>query len=547
MQRILFIFLSFILSLSIYAQEFGRADSLRGYLFPERSCYDVTYYHLSLNINPDKKFIKGFNEIHFTATDNFSIIQIDLFENMKINRIEFQKENLDFHRDYNAVFINFNKEIKKGDKHFIKVFYEGKPRIAVRPPWDGGFSWDKDKNGNHWIGVSCQGLGASSWWPNKDHQSDEPDSMLISCQVPTGLKCVSNGNLRFHDLRKSTKYYNTFNWFVSYPINNYDVSLNIADYKHFSDKFISYDGDTLDLDYYVLKYNEEKARKQFKQVKPMLKCFENIFGKYPFWNDGYALVETPYLGMEHQSAIAYGNEYLRGYKGNTKFTAGFDFDYIIIHETGHEWWGNSITSNDISDLWLHESFCTYSEVLYVECIYGYDSMIKYVTNQMKNTKNIKPIVGIPNVHSEGSSDMYSKGSSVLHTIRSIVNNDSLWFLTLKSITNNFKHQTVDGSEVLDYISFKTGKNLDYIFKQYLYNAKLPEFQYKLEKRNNNSILKYRWEAIENFNMPIKVSLNSTDYFEWIYPNDSWQEIVVNIRLDEFKIAEHLFLIDVKKL
>ena len=527
------------------AQEFGRSDSLRGYLSPLRSCYDVTYYHLDINVDPEEKFIKGYTEIHFNALESFQIFQNDLFENMNISQIIYKEKELDFTREFNAVFVDFKDTIELNTQAFITVFYDGYPREAINAPWDGGFSWKKDKNDKDWIGVSCQGLGASSWWPNKDHQSDEPDSMLISCQIPYGLTCVSNGNLRLHDLRKSTMHFNTFHWFVSYPINNYDVSVNIGDYVHFGDKFIS-QSDTLSLDYYVLSYNEDKARKQFEQVKPMLRCFEEYLGPYPFFNDGYALIETPYLGMEHQSGIAYGNDYKPGYKGNTDFIAGLDFDYIIIHETGHEWWGNSITANDISDMWIQETFCTYSEVLYVECIYGYDAMIKYVKNQMSMARNARPIVGVPDVHSKGSSDMYAKGSAVMHTVRSLVENDSLWFDLIKTMTNHFKYQTIDGRDVLNYINQKSGKNFDNIFQQYLYNSKLPVFEYYFTGFGRNKKLNYRWKAIESFNMPIKVRLDG-NFYKWVYPTSEWQQIRMKGSSRNFKIAQHLFLIDSKKI
>ena len=542
----IFVFYVFLfISSSLVAQEFGRSDSLRGYLSPLRSCYDVTYYHLDINVDPEAKFIKGYTEIHFNALESFQIFQIDLFENMNISQIIYKEKELDFTREFNAVFIDFKDTIELNTQAFITVFYDGYPREAINAPWDGGFSWKKDKNDKDWIGVSCQGLGASSWWPNKDHQSDEPDSMLVSCQIPYGLTCVSNGNLRLHDLRKSTMHFNTFHWFVSYPINNYDVSVNIGDYVHFGDKFIS-QSDTLSLDYYVLSYNEDKARKQFEQVKPMLRCFEEYLGPYPFFNDGYALIETPYLGMEHQSGIAYGNDYKPGYKGNTDFIAGLDFDYIIIHETGHEWWGNSITANDISDMWIQETFCTYSEVLYVECIYGYDAMIKYVKNQMSMARNARPIVGVPDVHSKGSSDMYAKGSAVMHTVRSLVENDSLWFDLIKTMTNHFKYQTIDGRDVLNYINQKSGKNFDNIFQQYLYNSKLPVFEYYFTGFGRNKKLNYRWKAIESFNMPIKVRLDG-NFYKWVYPTSEWQQIRMKGSSRNFKIAQHLFLIDSKKI
>ena len=532
-------------SLFAYSQEFGRKDSLRGFLSPERLCYDVNYYHLKISVDPEEKFIKGYSEIHFEAQSDFELIQIDLFDNMRISEILFEGRTQNYTREFNAVFVNFDTIVKKGQQSYIRVYYEGNPRVAINPPWDGGFSWDKDKNGKDWIGVSCQSLGASSWWPNKDHQSDEPDSMLISCQVPAGLQCISNGNLRFHDLRKSTKLYNTYHWFVSYPINNYDISLNIGDYSHFSDEYIS-GVDTLALDYYVLPYNLEKAKKQFQSVKPMLHCLEKYLGPYPFWDDGFALVETPYLGMEHQSAIAYGNQYKLGYLGNTRFTAGLGFDYIIIHESGHEWWGNSITANDIADMWIQETFCTYAEVLYVECTYGYDAMIKYVKNQMSMAQNRRAIVGTPDVHHKGSSDMYAKGSAFLHTLRSHVENDTLWFDIIKSMTNHFKHQTIDGRDVLDYINDKSGRNFDMLYQQYLYTPKLPELEYKLSGWGKRKTLKYRWNAINGFDMPIKVTLENGK-FDWIYPEKEWKEMKLSIWRKDFQIADHLFLIDVKKL
>ena len=407
MRFFLFLYLSHI-TFHTFSQEFSISDSLRGNLTDVRTCYDVYYYDLALTIDDkNKKIINSRNDIYLTSIQDFETIQIDLFDNLKINSIIFDEKKLNYERSFNAVFIDFPRKIKKGEKLSFRINYEGYPRHAVNPPWDGGFSWELDKNKNAWIGVSCQGLGASSWWPCKDHQSDEPDSMLITSTVRSPLKAISNGNL----ISESTKYNkeleseaNTRSWFVSYPINNYNVTLCIADYFHFTDYYIS-GKDTLNLDYYVLSYNKQKALKHFQQVKPMLNCFEHYFGPYPFQNDGFSLIETPYLGMEHQSAIAYGNNYLPGYNGNKNFIAGLDFDYIIVHEAGHEWWGNSITTNDIADMWIHEGFCTYSEVLYVECMYGYQKMIEYIQNQKRFVRNDKPIVGPYGVNKKGSSDM----------------------------------------------------------------------------------------------------------------------------------------------
>ena len=543
------IFLSLIFSLSALSQEFTYSDSLRGNLSEFRSCYDVFYYDLDVTVDDhQQKIINSYNNIHIKALSNFQTIQIDLFENLKIHSIQFEHKKLEFQRIHNAVFINFPRIINENEKISFKVLYSGKPRVAVNPPWDGGFSWEKDNNGNSWVGVSCQGLGASSWWPCKDHQSDEPDSMKITSTVRYPLQVISNGK------KKSDKTFfseelqskaNKSSWYVSYPINNYNVTLCIGDYKYFNDIHIN-NFDTLELDYYVLKYNYNKARDHFQQVNPMLECFEKYFGPYPFYKDGYTLIETPYLGMEHQSAIAYGNNYLPGYNGNKQFIAGLDFDYIIVHETGHEWWGNSITTNDIADMWIHEGFCTYSEVLYVECIYGYDIMLKYVNNQKRSVRNDKPIIGPYNVNKKGSNDMYQKGSLMLHTLRNLIDNDSLWFSIIKGISEEFKYKIVDGIEIINYINEKVDLDLYYFFKQYLNNADIPIFEYKIQKNGRGSTLLYRWNAINDFNMNIKVNIGQKDL--WLSPDSEWKEYGLgNNDIKSFKVRDDLFYVNVKKI
>jgi aminopeptidase N len=543
------IFLSLIFSLSALSQEFTYSDSLRGNLSEFRSCYDVYYYDLDITVDDyQQKIINSYNNIHIKALSDFQTIQIDLFENLKIHSIQFEHKKLEFQRIHNAVFINFPRTINENEKISFKVLYSGKPRVAVNPPWDGGFSWEKDNNGNPWVGVSCQGLGASSWWPCKDHQSDEPDSMKITSTVRYPLQVISNGK------KKSDKTFfseelqskaNKSSWYVSYPINNYNVTLCIGDYKYFNDIHIN-NFDTLQLDYYVLKYNYNKARDHFQQVNPMLECFEKYFGPYPFYKDGYTLIETPYLGMEHQSAIAYGNNYLPGYNGNKQFIAGLDFDYIIVHETGHEWWGNSITTNDIADMWIHEGFCTYSEVLYVECIYGYDIMLKYVNNQKRSVRNDKPIIGPYNVNKKGSNDMYQKGSLMLHTLRSLIDNDSLWFSIIKGISEEFKYKIVDGIEIINYINEKVDLDLYYFFKQYLNNADIPIFEYKIQKNGRGSTLLYRWNAINDFNMNIKVNIGQKDL--WLSPDSEWKEYGLgNADIKSFNVRDDLFYVNVKKI
>ena len=547
MKYLVFSFLLFALSLN--AQNFDRQDSLRGNLTHLRLCYDVTFYDLNIAIDEVERSIEqSTNIIHFDIIKQCSIIQVDLASNMEIMSIKFEGNELKFEREIDAVYVYFNRTLNKGESHKISVLYGGYPKVAKNPPWDGGFSWEKDFNGNPWIGVSCQGLGASTWWPCKDHQSDEPDSMRIKVAARYPLKIISNGNLR-SDTTIWNQYFNSWmnvsEWFVTYPINNYNVTINIGDYNHISDQYIS-NTDTLELDYYILSGNELKAKEHFKQVKPMLECFENFFGPYPFLDDGYSLIETSYLGMEHQSAIAYGNNFLKGYYGNIAFTDNLDFDYIIVHESGHEWWGNSITTSDIADMWIHEGFCTYSEVLFVECLYGYDKMLSYVNNQKNNVLNDKPILGTYHVNNQGSSDMYCKGSLMLHTLRNLIDNDELWFSIIKGISNNFKYQIVEGIDIINYINLVSDKDFSIFFRQYLEFKDIPEFQYSIIKDGMNTTLVYRWEAIDKFDMPLLINIGQEDF--WIYPSNSFSELDLGVfDINDFNIRTDLFYINTKKL
>ena len=389
----------------------------------------------------------------------------------------------------------------------------------MRPPWDGGFTFSKDTQGKPWVSVSCQGYGASSWWPTKDHQSDEVDSMMISITVPKGLMDVSNGRLR--SIEPVDSDYTRFNWFVSYPINNYNVSLNVADYVHFDDSYAGEKGN-LSLDYYVLKENLEKAKKQFNaNVKPMFNVFENWFGAYPFYRDGYKLIETPYLGMEHQSAVAYGNKYLNGYMGRdlSGTGLGLNWDYIIIHETGHEWFGNNITSKDIADMWIHEGFTMYSEALYVESRDGKDAGAKYIAGVRRNIQNDKPILGPYGVNAEGSGDMYYKGANLIHLTRTLIDDDQKWREILRGLNTEFGLKTTTTEDVVNYINKKSGKDLTKLFNQYLRYANIPVLEFKTEGKQTL----YRWKAdVENFDMPIRIK-NGNKY-QWIKPESVWKKI-----------------------
>lgn len=514
MQRFLFTALlsCCLLTINLKAQglledkkHFTRADSLRGGLRPERTCYDVSFYELNIKIDTEEHFVMGTNRIVFNTVSTFKTLQIDLAAKLKIHTITYKGNELDYTREFNAVFVTFPDSVKKGTRNEIVVTYYGKPQAAKRPPWDGGFTWTHDQDNNLWIGVSCEGLGASSWWPCKDYLGDEPDSMRIICNIPNGLMCVSNGvEEKEVPLSDSTT---TFYWKVSYPINNYNVTLNIGKYAHFSDEYVAEDKTKLALDYYVMPYNLEKAKKQFEQVKPMMKCYEKYLGKYPFWKDGYALVETPYLGMEHQGAIAYGNEYKIGYDGRDFSKIGLNFDYIIIHESAHEWWGNSVTCKDIADMWIHESFGTYTEAIYVECLHGRDTALLYVNAKKGSVGNKSNIVGVYGVNEEGNGDMYAKGSLFLNTLRHVVNNDKLWWSTIKGMCDTtFKMKNIGYDDVVKYFNKKTGKDLSAIFDQYLRHPKPPVLQYSLKKLGGGNFeLSYRWEADSpNFTMPFYI-------------------------------------------
>ena len=535
--------ISFLVVLASFtqAQEFTLADTLRGTLSPIRSCFDVTYYDLQIDLEIESKTLTGVNHIHFTNTTDFDKFQIDLFENMRLDNILYNGQNLKFERIHDAVFVSFPEMMKKGEDGVISVHYAGTPIAAKNAPWDGGFVWKKDENGKPWIGVACEGTGASLWWPNKDHLSDEPDSMRISCTTPNDLMCVANG-----DLESSARLGNrtVWNWKVNYPINNYNVTLNIADYAHFNNRFKSTSGEELRLDYYVLKSNLEKAKEQFKQVPEMMSCFEEAFGPYPFYKDGYALVETPYLGMEHQSAIAYGNKFMPGYLG--RHPSDMDFDYIIIHETGHEWWGNSVSMNDVADMWIHESFCTYSESVFVECKYGYDKMIEYLLYQRNFINNKSPILGTYGLNHEGNGgDMYYKGAWVMHTLRNVLNNDSLFKSIIKGVAQDFAYQTVDGKEIIDYISTKTSRDFSPFFEQYLGFSEVPTLEYRWAKKK----LELRWKAnVARFSMPVILNAPKLGTKRVLVTNQDWNEIQVTKKdMKSLTFRDDLFLMLTKKV
>jgi len=518
MRTIPMLFVALLSAFSAGAQQyhFTRADTLRGSVTPQRAWWDVVVYDLHVQVSPEDSSFSGFNTITYKVLKPDTVMQIDLQMPMEIDSVVQDKIALSFERQGNAFFVRVKALQEKDKQKKITVYYHGKPKVAVNAPWDGGVVWGKDDKGRPWIATACQGLGASVWWPNKDHQSDEPENMTISVTVPAALTNVSNGRLKKRvDNGDETA---TYIWYVSNPINNYDVALNIGHYTEFKDVY-SGEGGKLDLDYWVLDYNEDKAREHFKVVKPMMKCFEYWFGKYPFYKDSYKLVETPHLGMEHQSAVAYGNKFQMGYKGNDLSGSGWGlkWDFIIVHESGHEWFGNNITSKDIADMWVHESFTNYSETLFTGCQYGPKAADAYIEGVRKSIKNDIPIIGPYGVNQEGSGDMYTKGGNMIHTIRQIINNDDVFRDILRGLNKTFWHQTVTTQQVEAYINEKSGMDFSKVFDQYLRHTTVPLLEYKIEGQQ----LMFRWVTdVKGFNMPVKVTLSERG-FQFIYPTTKW--------------------------
>lgn len=498
---------------------FTHQDTLRGTITPERAWWDVTYYHLDIKVDLDDSTFSGTNFIQYRVDSlTTNIMQIDLQEPMKIVNIMQDGKELSFERVGNAYLVETVGGRTVGEINDVEVQFSGKPKKAIRAPWDGGVTWTKDKNGNPFVATSNQGIGASLWWPNKDHAYDEPDSMLMSITVRDDLMDVSNGRLRKEvDNNDGTK---TWHWFVSNPINNYGVNINIGDYSHFGQIYEGEKGE-LDMDFYVLSYNLEKAVKQFADAPRTIEAFEHWFGPYPFYEDSYKLVEAPYLGMEHQSSVTYGNKYENGYLGTDLSSSGWGlkFDFIIVHESGHEWFANNITYRDAADMWIHESFTHYSEYLFLEYHFGKQAASEYARGVRLRIQNDRPIIGIYNVNYEGSSDMYYKGGNMLHTIRQIIGDDELWRGILRGLNKEFYHQTVTTEQIENYIVKQSGKDLESVFDQYLRDYRIPVLEYYFKENK----LFFRWNnSVSNFNMPVKVYIDGKETI--LNPRTRWMAI-----------------------
>jgi aminopeptidase N len=538
MKRCISLLLFFLTFCNGLAQQsnFSKQDTLRGSITPERVWWDLLHYSLDFKVSPSSKSIEGSNVIRYEVLSQNQLMQIDLQPPMEITSVLENNTNLNYNRDGNVYYIQLKKNQKIGAINEITIHFEGAPKINNNPPWDDGFTWEKDNNGTDFIATSCQGGGSSIWWPSKDHMYDEPDQGIeLSITAPKHLISVANG--RLIQTKENTNKTNTFSWKVVHPINNYGVNINIGDYVHFSEKYKGKKG-VLNCDYYVLSYNLEKAKKQFKEVSRTLEAFEHWFGPYPFYEDSYKLVEVPYLGMEHQSSVTYGNGYQNGYKGIDLSGTGWGlkFDFIIVHESGHEWFANNITNVDVADMWIHESFTAYSENLFLDYHFGTVASNAYVTGTRKKILNDKPIIGNYNVNNSGSGDMYYKGANMLHTLRQIINNDEKWRSILVGLNKDFYHQTVTTQQIEDYIDKYFKVDLKPFFEQYLRTIKIPTLDYKLE----NNKLSYRWSnVVDGFSIPVNVFINSTS--QWIRPTSRWKKLSSDNKIINFSVDNNFYI------
>jgi aminopeptidase N len=501
---------------------YTHADTLRGSNGPGRAWWDAAFYDLHVRVNPADSSIVGYNGITYRVLQPAQEMQIDLQVPLVVDSMVQDRRALAFRRDSNAFFVTLRARQRAGDVKTVTVYYHGKPRVARRPPWEGGFTWARDSVGNLWIATTCEGLGASVWWPLKDLLADEPDSQRIAITVPDSMVDVSNGRLRSttHNGDGTT----TYEWFVANPINSYDVVVNAGTYAHFADTL---DGEAgkLTRDFWPLAYHLDVARREWQQASPMLKCFEQWFGPYPWYADGYKLVEAPHLGMEHQSAVAYGNHFLNGYLGRdlSRTGLGLQWDFIIVHESAHEWFGNNISVRDHADMWVHEGFAAYAEGLYTECQLGRTAGAAYLIGVRKGIRNDRPVIGPYGVNVAGSGDMYPKGANLLHTVRQLVDDDARWREVLRGLNHEFWHRTVTSRQVEDYISREAGIDLSRVFAQYLTTTRIPAFEYKVD----SGALAYRWaNVVPGFAMQVKVQIPGLGT-RVLHPTEAWQTLAVS--------------------
>ena len=518
-----------------------RQETLRGSVTPEREWWDLLHYHLNVEFLPETRRLKGSNIVTFKTLKPGNKMQIDLQPPLAITKITHGDSQLKFEREGNVYWVMFEKELPKGAEDKIEVFYEGVPVVSKNPPWVGGITWGRDDLGEHFIVTTCQGIGASIWWPNKDHGSDEPDrGMQISVTVPERLTAVANGRLKKTDHNVAEKK-KTFHWEVLNPINNYGVNVNIGNYVHVSEKYQG-KGGVLDVDYWVLAHQKDTAVKWFKEVPRTLEAFEHWFGKYPFYEDSYKLVSVSYPGMEHQSSVTYGNWFRNGYLNRDPCGCGvgFKFDFIIVHESAHEWWGNNISMKDAADMWIHEGFANYSENLFVEYHFGKKDAEDYVVGTRRGIRNDTPIIGTYGTNKQGSGDMYPKGGNMLHTIRHIINDHAKWLSILRGLNADFWHQTVTTEQIESYIAKKAGIDLSRVFDQYLRTTQIPLLRYEV----NGKTLSFKYEkVVKGFAMPIRVVINGREI--QITPSEGKQTLDFPEEIKTFEVNRN-FYVDAEK-
>ncbi len=525
-------------------RSFDRPDTLRGSDGPARAWWDVVYYDLSVSVNPPDSSLSGVNRITYRALTSGSVLQLDLQAPMTLDSVIHDGGAvLVQRREGNAWFVSLPVPDRPGSEHTVAAWFHGQPRPAARPPWDGGLSWDRDASDRPWVVTSNQGLGASVWWPNKDLMSEEPDSQRISVTVPDPMVDVSNGRLRA--TRENGDGTVTYEWFVGNPVNNYSISINAGSYAHWSEVLEGEDG-RLSLDFWPLAEHEADARRQWTQARSTIQCFERWFGPYPWYEDGYKLVEVPYLGMEHQSAVTYGNGFRNGYRGTdlSGTGLGLEWDFIIVHESAHEWWGNNLTAADAADLWIHESFANYAENLYTECTTGSaDAGARYVIGTRARISNDRPIQGQFGVNDEGSGDKYYKGGNLLHTIRQLTRDDGRWRSVLRGLNRDFRHHTVTGRQVEEYIARNTGVELGAVFDQYLRTTMVPVLEYQRAA----GLLSFRWtNVVPGFAMPVRVTLGSEGW-SWITPREGWQTVDLSLRAGDPFLVDDDFYVEVREV
>jgi len=517
--------------------EITHQENLRGSITAERSWWDLTHYHLDIKVDPKARTISGTNTMKYKVLAEQKRLQIELQAPMNLEKVVQNGKAVSIEKDGYSYFITLSSEQNIGSEQQLTMHFSGTPTVAKRAPWDGGITWSKDGNGIDFIASSNQGIGASIWWPNKDHSYDEPDNgVLISVEVPEHLVDVSNGRLIKTEHNKSEKT-KTYHWQVINPINNYGVNINIGDYVHFGEQHQGEKGQ-LDMDYWVLRENLVKAKKQFKDAKRTIEAFEHWFGAYPFYEDSFKLVEASYLGMEHQSSVTYGNGYQNGYLGRDRSSTGpgLLFDFIIVHESGHEWFANNITNVDVADMWIHESFTNYSESLFLEYHFSKSQAFEYIRGQRMNIQNQSPIIGQYNANRGGSGDMYDKGGNMLHTIRQVIDNDDTWRNILRGLNKDFYHQTVTTEQVENYINKKSGKDFSKVFDQYLRDIRIPSLEYFIKDKT----MKVRWgNVIDGFNMPVRVSIAGKS--RWLKPTTGWTEVKIEQDNPSFTIDPNFYI------